>query len=46
MSNIKLFDKQIRFVWNEEDQKRYSVVKDVIKILTDSVDVKQYIRKC
>ena len=46
MSNIKLFEsKQIRSVWNEEDQKWYFSVQDVIELLTDSVDVKQYIKK-
>ncbi len=46
MSNIKLFEsKQIRSVWNEEDQKWYFSVQDVIEILTDSSDVKQYIKR-
>ena len=46
MSNIKLFEsKQIRSVWNEKDQKWYFSVQDVIELLTDSVDVKQYIKK-
>jgi hypothetical protein len=43
MSNIKLFEsKQIRSVWNETDQKWYFSVQDVIEVLTDSADVKQY----
>jgi prophage antirepressor-like protein len=46
MSNIKLFEsKQIRSVWNEESQKWYFSIQDVVEILTDSVDVKQYIKK-
>jgi len=46
MSNIKLFEsKQIRSVWNEENQKWYFSVQDVIEVLTDSADVKQYIKK-
>lgn len=46
MSNIKLFEsKQIRSVWNEEMQKWFFSVQDVVEILTDSVDVKQYIKK-
>ncbi len=46
MSNIKLFEsKQIRSVWNEIDQKWYFSVQDVIQVLTDSADVKQYIKK-
>ena len=46
MSNIKLFEsKQIRSVWNEEEQKWYFVVEDVIAILTESKDPKQYIKR-
>jgi len=46
MSNIKLFEsKQIRSVWNEKEQKWYFSVQDVIEVLTDSVDVKQYIKR-
>jgi len=46
MSNIKLFDsKQIRSVWNEEDEKWYFVVEDVVAVLTDSKDPKQYIKR-
>ena len=46
MSNIKLFEsKQIRTTWNEADQKRYFVVEDVVGILTDSKDPKQYIKR-
>ena len=46
MSNIKLFEsKQIRSEWNETDQKWYFSVQDVIAVLTDSADVKQYIKR-
>ena len=46
MSNIKLFEsKQIRTVWNETDQKWYFVVEDVVLVLTDSKDPKQYIKR-
>ena len=46
MSNIKLFEsKQIRSVWNEQEQKWYFAVQDVVEVLTESVDVKQYIKK-
>jgi hypothetical protein len=46
MSNIKLFEsKQIRSVWNESEQKWYFVVEDVILVLTDSKDPKQYIKR-
>lgn len=46
MSNIKLFEsKKIRSVWNEEEQKWYFSVQDVVEVLTESVDVKQYIKR-
>ena len=46
MNNIKLFEsKQIRTVWNEDDQKWYFSVSDVVQVLTDSIDIKQYIKK-
>lgn len=46
MSNIKLFEsRQIRSVWNETEQKWYFVVEDVIAVLTDSKDPKQYIKR-
>ncbi len=46
MSNIKLFEsKQIRSVWNEQEQKWYFVVEDVVAILTDSNDPKQYVKR-
>ncbi|MHB1177265.1 MAG: BRO-N domain-containing protein [Daejeonella sp.] len=46
MSNLKLFEsKQIRSIWNERDQKWYFSVQDVVEVLTDSNDVKQYIKR-
>ncbi len=46
MGNIKLFEsKQIRSVWNETELKWYFSVQDVVEVLTDSSDVKQYIKK-
>ena len=46
MSNIKLFEsKQICSVWNEQDNKWYFSVQDVVEILTESTDVKQYIKR-
>ena len=46
MSSIKLFEsKQIRSVWDGKDQKWYFSVQDVIEVLTDSSDVKQYIKR-
>lgn len=46
MSSIKLFEsKHIRTVWNEVEEKWYFVVEDVIAVLTDSIDPKQYIKR-
>ncbi len=46
MSNLKLFEsKNIRSVWNEEEQKWYFSVQDVVEVLTDTVDPKDYIKK-
>lgn len=46
MSNIKLFEsKQVRSTWDEKEQKWFFSVQDVVEILTDSSDVKQYIKK-
>lgn len=46
MSNIKLFEsKQIRTVWNEEDQKWYFAVADVVQVLTDTPNPTDYIKK-
>ncbi len=46
MSNIKLFESvEIRSVYNESDQKWYFAVVDVIEVLTNSVNPKDYIKK-
>lgn len=46
MSNIKLFEsKQIRSVWNEADEKWYFVISDVVKVLTDTPNASDYIKK-
>ena len=46
MSNIKLFEsKKIRSVWSESEQKWYFVVADVVKVLTDSPNPSDYIKK-
>lgn len=46
MNTIRLFDnKQIRSSWNEEEGKWYFSVQDVVQLLSDSVDVKDYIKK-
>jgi DNA-damage-inducible protein D len=46
MSKMKLFEqKQIRSAWNETEQKWYFSVQDVIEVLTDSNDVKQYLKR-
>ena len=49
MSNesiIQVFEgKNIRIVWNEQDEKYYFAVADIVQVLTDSADVKQYIKR-
>ena len=43
---IQLFEeKKVRTVWDEELQEWFFSVADVVEVLTDSVDVKQYIKK-
>lgn len=43
MSNIKLFEeKKVRSQWNEVEQQWYFSVVDVVEILTDSPDPKDY----
>lgn len=46
MSAIKLFEsKKIRSVWNEAEGKWYFSVQDVVEVLTDTLDVKQYVKR-
>ena len=43
MSNIKLFEsKQVRTAWNEEEQKWYFSIIDVIEILTGTDRGRKY----
>jgi len=45
-SKIQLFEnKRIRTAWDEEKQEWFFSVSDVVAILTDSADVRQYIKK-
>lgn len=45
-NSIQLFENQkIRTAWNEEQEEWYFSVQDVVAVLTDSVDPKQYIKK-
>jgi DNA-damage-inducible protein D len=46
MSNLIIFEsKKIRRIWNEEEQKWYFSVQDVIEVLTESSDIKQYVKR-
>jgi hypothetical protein len=46
MSNIKLFEERnVRSNWNEQEQKWYFSITDVVFILTESVDALAYWRK-
>ena len=43
---IKLFDEmKVRTVWDDEEEKWYFSIVDVVEILTDSKDPKQYLKK-
>ncbi len=45
-TEIKLFEeRQVRSVWNEEEEQWYFSIADVVAILSDSSDPKQYIKK-
>ena len=46
IEKIQLFeDKKIRTVWIEKDEKWYFAVPDIVEILSDSTDTRQYIKK-
>ena len=46
IEKIRLFDNQkIRTVWMEEEEEWYFSVKDVVTILTDTINAKDYISK-
>ena len=46
VNKIVLFEaKNIRRVWNETEEKWYFSIQDVLGVLTDSVDIKQYVKK-
>lgn len=46
MNEIKIFqDKKIRSAWNDAEEQWYFSIEDVVSVLTDSVDSKQYIKR-
>ena len=46
MSSIKLFqDKKVRSIWIEDEEQWYFSVVDVVEILTESPNPRQYWRK-
>ena len=46
MQELKVFEeKQVRTVWDEVQEKWYFCVVDVVSALTDSLDVRQYIKR-
>ena len=43
---IQIFEeKQVRTVWDDEKEKWFFSIADVVSVLTDSTDPKQYIKK-
>ena len=45
-NKLQIFwNKKIRTVWDDEKEEWYFSVYDVVEVLTDSKDVKQYIKK-
>ena len=45
-TEIKLFqDRQVRSVWNDQEEQWYFSIVDVVSVLTDSSDPKQYLKK-
>ena len=45
-SIIQIFEgKKVRVVWNEKEEKYFFAVADIVELLTDSADVKQYIKR-
>ncbi len=45
-NNVKLFEsKEVRTLWNAEQEEWYFSVVDVVAVLTNSADPKQYIKK-
>jgi hypothetical protein len=46
IEKIQLFEgRTVRSVWVESEEKWYFVIEDVIKVLTDSQDPKQYVKR-
>ena len=43
---IQVFEgKRVRIVWDAEQEKYYFSIVDIVQVLTDSADAKQYIKK-
>jgi hypothetical protein len=43
---IQLFEgKKVRIAWDAEQEKYYFAVADIVQVLTDSTDVKQYVKR-
>ena len=45
-TKLKLFNERtVRSLWNEDEEEWYFSIVDVVAVLTDSTDPKQYIKK-
>ena len=46
MTNLKIFEsKQIRSVYNEEEEKWYFSIVDIVEVLTESINPTDYLKK-
>ena len=46
MNNIKLFEsKQVRLIYNEDEENWYFSIVDIIEVLTDSTNPTDYFKK-
>ena len=44
---IQLFEgKKVRIAWDAEQEKYYFAVADIVQLLTDTVNPRDYIKKC
>lgn len=46
LQELKIFEqKQVRTIWDEEREKWFFCVADIVSVLTESTDVRQYVKR-